>query len=69
MKISKDEIFAQLGNKDENGFWAPHLHFQLMTTMLNKEGDFPGVAALEELDYYKSICIDPNYILQIEKLK
>ncbi len=69
MKIKKREAFAELGNKEENGHWAPHLHFQLMTTMLEKEGDFPGVAAFEELDFYKSICLNPNLILKIEKLE
>ena len=69
MKISKGEIFAELGDKNENGFWAPHLHFQVMTDMLGKNGDFPGVVSLDELDFYKSICPDPNLILNLKKLR
>ncbi len=66
--ISKGEAFATLGDMHENGNWPPHLHFQLITDMLDYKGDFPGVCAKSKLEYYKQLCPNPNYILQIDKL-
>ncbi|MDP9249085.1 MAG: peptidoglycan DD-metalloendopeptidase family protein [bacterium] len=65
MKIKKGQQVATLGNSMENGQWPPHLHFQVISDMLGKRGDFPGVARLSEKDYYLSICPDPNLILKI----
>ena len=64
-EISQGEKFARIGNYPINGNWPPHLHFQIITDMLGKEGDFPGVCALSERDYWLSICPDPNLILRI----
>lgn len=58
--ISKGEKFCELGMFPENGDWPPHLHFQVMTDMLNKKGDFPGVCSASELAKYKEICINPE---------
>lgn len=63
--IEKGSAFCRLGTVEENGGWPPHLHFQLITDMGNKKGDFPGVCAPEEADFYKQICRDPNLILQL----
>ncbi len=67
--FSKGEIIGYLGNDKENGGWPAHLHFQVMLNMLGNEGDFPGVAFPEEKAVWKSFCPDPNFILNIEKLK
>src|SRR5690606_28539933 len=32
--------FAAIGAEHENVEWPPHLHFQLITDLLGKEGDF-----------------------------
>lgn len=41
--IKKGEEVAELANYPENGNWAPHLHFQIMLSMLDYTTDFPGV--------------------------
>lgn len=64
-KIAKGEHIADFGTAEVNGAWTPHLHFQLMTDMLGKKGDFIGVANKAERDYYLNICPDPNLILGI----
>jgi len=64
MKIQKGEKFAEFGNYPINGDWPPHIHFQLITSMLDKEGDFPGVAAESQKDYWMNLCPDPNLILE-----
>lgn len=67
-KIDKGSKLAELGNSQINVGWPPHLHFQLITDMLNKNGDFPGVAELSKRKFYLNICPDPNLILKINIL-
>ncbi|WP_181304142.1 peptidoglycan DD-metalloendopeptidase family protein [Rufibacter sp. XAAS-G3-1] len=66
--ISAGEQVATMGPYPENGDWPPHLHFQLMTNLLGKSGDFPGVCAPSEEAYYRQICLDPNLILRSRHL-
>lgn len=68
MNISKGMPIATLGAPDENGGWPPHLHFQVISDMLGKSGDFPGVSAPSESRYYLQLCPDPNLILRIHLL-
>jgi murein DD-endopeptidase MepM/ murein hydrolase activator NlpD len=56
----ESEVIATLGKPEENGGYSPHLHFQIMTDIKRYKGDFPGVAATEELKDYKKIILDPN---------
>ena len=65
MEIRTGEIFASIGNSEENGTWPPHLHFQIITDMGNKMGDFPGVTSKKEREKYLSLCPDPNLIMGI----
>ena len=57
--IKKGEKFCELGPYPENGDWPPHLHFQLISDLLGKSGDFPGVCAPSELADFKLLCADP----------
>lgn len=63
-EIEKGGLIGAIGNYPENGNWAPHLHFQLMLSLLNYVNDFPGVAYPNELKIWESICPDPNLIFQ-----
>jgi murein DD-endopeptidase MepM/ murein hydrolase activator NlpD len=65
-EIQAGEAFAFIGDFPINGDWPPHLHFQIITDILDKKGDFPGVASLSERDYYLALCPNPNLILQID---
>ena len=67
-EIYKGQEFATIGPYPENGDWPAHLHFQLITNMLDFIGDFPGVCAPEEIDYFKEICPNPNLILKSRHL-
>lgn len=62
------EVFAEVGDCDENGSWPPHLHFQLITDLLGRSGDFPGVATPSERERWLELCPDPNVILGIPEL-
>ncbi len=66
--IRKGDEIGKVGSSIINGNWPPHLHFQIITDMLGKKGDFFGVAPPSEKEYYLNLCINPNIILQIENL-
>jgi murein DD-endopeptidase MepM/ murein hydrolase activator NlpD len=55
---------AELGAKEENGYWPPHLHFQLIENMEGLKGDYPGVCKFSEREKYLANCPDPNLILE-----
>ncbi|MFT4673294.1 MAG: 4-aminobutyrate aminotransferase-like enzyme/Ser/Thr protein kinase RdoA (MazF antagonist) [Saprospiraceae bacterium] len=66
--LKKGDKIGVLGNAKENGQWAPHLHFQIMLTMLDYTIDFPGVAYPQQMQVWKSICPDPNLLFKNPKL-
>lgn len=61
--IRAGEIFCRVGAYPENGDWPPHLHFQLIWDLGEYWGDYPGVAAEKDLDYYRQNCPDPAPLL------
>ncbi|THD66454.1 aminotransferase class III-fold pyridoxal phosphate-dependent enzyme [Robertkochia marina] len=67
--ISKGELIGYLGPYPENGNWAPHLHFQIMLSMLDYEIDFPGVTYPEQQKVWGSICPDPNLLFKEKALQ
>ncbi len=58
-------VVATLGTPDVNVNYAPHLHFQIIIDMEGKKGDYPGVCAEDDLEYYAKNCPDPNILLQM----
>lgn len=64
-RIKKGQRVGSVGRLGENGGWPPHLHFQIITDLLGRRGDFPGVAAPSQQDLWLSLCPDPNLILKI----
>jgi murein DD-endopeptidase MepM/ murein hydrolase activator NlpD len=62
-----DELCA-IGNYPENGHWAPHLHFQLMTNMEDfNDGDYPAVCTKADLEKFREWCPDPSIMLRISE--
>ncbi len=66
--IQKGECFAKVGTPAENGGWWPHLHFQVITDMLDVPCNFNGSALPSQRSVWKSLCPDPNLILRIPAL-
>jgi len=58
-RVGPGTPFCQVGNFPVNGDWPPHLHFQVITDMMEKWGDFPGVCLASEKEKYRKICPDP----------
>ena len=65
-KVSQGEVIGQLGSAPINGDYAPHLHFQIIKDLQEKKGDYPGVCAKRELEFFKENCPDPNLLLKIK---
>lgn len=61
------QLLGKLGTFAENGGWEPHLHFQLIRDPGNWQGDYPGVCAAEDLDYYRENCPDPLAFLNFTR--
>jgi len=63
--VAKGEKIASLGSPGENGGWTPHLHFQIITDLLDSDCDFPGVCRASQRDIWRGFSPDPNLILGI----
>ncbi|RZJ66423.1 MAG: peptidase M23 [Flavobacterium sp.] len=62
--IPAGKQFASFGVKEENGFWPPHLHFQLIFDIEGMKGDYPGVCQFSRRAVYLENCPDPALILK-----
>jgi len=67
--VKKGDCIGHLGTYPENGNWAPHLHFQIMLSILDYTKDFPGVAYPNQIDVWRSVCPNPNLFFKNEHLE
>jgi hypothetical protein len=63
--IKAGEAIGYIGDNTENGGWSPHLHFQIMTTMLSCTSDFYGACEASLWPLWKQICPDPNLLMRV----
>ncbi|HEX9166713.1 MAG TPA: aminotransferase class III-fold pyridoxal phosphate-dependent enzyme, partial [Gemmatimonadales bacterium] len=61
--VAPGDVIAHTGVMEENGGWSPHLHFQVITDLLGRDGEFPGVARADQRAVWLSLSPDPNLIL------
>ncbi|MEX2282399.1 MAG: aminotransferase class III-fold pyridoxal phosphate-dependent enzyme [Gemmatimonadota bacterium] len=66
--VKAGDRIATLGAATVNGGWAPHLHFQIITDLLGRKGEFPGVARPSERELFLSISPDPNLVLRLPQV-
>ena len=64
-KFAAGQLLASVGSPPVNGNWTPHLHFQIITDLLDLGVDFPGVCRASERDIWREFSPDPNLILGI----
>jgi 4-aminobutyrate aminotransferase-like enzyme/Ser/Thr protein kinase RdoA (MazF antagonist) len=64
-RVTRGERIGSIGAPPINGDWPPHLHFQIITDLLDLDRDFPGVAYASQRAVWKSLSPDPNLILGI----
>ncbi|MEM7085275.1 MAG: aminotransferase class III-fold pyridoxal phosphate-dependent enzyme [Bacteroidota bacterium] len=67
-RVKKGDCIGHLGTPHENGSWSPHLHFQIMLSMLDYKVDFPGVCYPNQISLWKDLCPDPNLWFKNEVL-
>jgi 4-aminobutyrate aminotransferase-like enzyme/Ser/Thr protein kinase RdoA (MazF antagonist)/murein DD-endopeptidase MepM/ murein hydrolase activator NlpD len=63
--IRAGEQFAAIGAPPDNGDWWPHVHFQIITDMLDVPCNFNGVAPASQRATWLSLSPDPNLLLQV----
>lgn len=61
--VAAGQVFAWLGQPEENGYWPPYLHFQIIRDLEGNSGDFPGVCSASKREQYLANCPDPDWIL------
>ena len=64
-QIRAGERFAAIGAPPENGDWWPHVHFQIITDMLDVPCNFNGVAPHSQRRTWLSLSPDANLLLGI----
>jgi 4-aminobutyrate aminotransferase-like enzyme len=62
--VNKGQAFAKLGDKEHNGGWAPHLHFQLGLT--NHDPNWPGAVDPDALGFWSSLYPNPAPLLNLD---
>ena len=62
-RIEKGEAFARFGTAAENGNWAAHLHFQVVTDHLGLEARMHGVGVREDWQVWREVSPDPSVVL------
>ena len=64
-RVEAGQALARVGAPPTNGDWPPHLHFQLILDLLDRDADFPGVALPSQRSIWTSLSPDPNVLLRI----
>lgn len=65
MTIQRGQRIASIGDHPINGDWPAHLHFQIITDLLDYNGTFPGVARVSYREVWRSLCPDPNGVIGV----
>ena len=65
-KVRAGQVVAYLGDWHENGGWAAHLHFQVISDMMEQGGgNFWGVGHESLWDVWRAISPDANLLLRL----
>lgn len=62
--IEAGTAIAEFGGIEENGYWPPHLHFQLIKDLKGSRGDYPGVCRFSEREFWLQNSPDPAPLLK-----
>ncbi len=49
-RVARSQRIGGSATPPDNGGWPPHVHFQLVTDLLDRDGEFPGVARASQRD-------------------
>lgn len=62
-EVEVGQMLAEMGGPVENGYWPPHLHFQLILDPGSRRGDYPGVCRYSEREQWLLNSPDPAPLL------
>ena len=62
LPLAAGATVGRLGSAAVNGGWPPHLHFQVVADLLDREGEFPGVARPSERGVWTSLSPAPHLL-------
>ena len=62
--VKQGTHIGYIGNEEENGHWVPHLHFQLLTDVLDETENYPGVAYPSEIKTWRKRCPNPTVLFE-----
>lgn len=63
--VAQGDVFCRLGDTQQNGGWAPHLHLQLATTIDGIGEDWPGVCDPDDITLWQAVCPSPAALLNL----
>ncbi len=63
--VKAGEVVGFVGDDTVNGGWAPHVHVQLITDLLDSEGNFEGAGEPSRWTIWQSLSPDPNMLLRL----
>ncbi len=64
-EVRGGDAIGAVGEPHENGGWPPHLHFQVMTDLLDLDRPFPGVAEPGQWDAWAGLIVAPATALRL----
>ena len=63
--VKAGDVIGAIGTSEVNGGWVPHLHLQLITDLLERGCDVPGVCRPADTDAWAALSPDPNLLLRL----
>jgi murein DD-endopeptidase MepM/ murein hydrolase activator NlpD len=63
--VAAGQVVAHLGDWHENGGWAAHLHFQVISSLLSQRENFFGVGHRSLWPVWTAISPDANLLLRL----
>ena len=63
--IARGQRVGAIGAPPGNGDWPPHVHFQIVTDMLDGGGEFHGVGSASEREVWRAFSPDPTPLLGV----
>jgi 4-aminobutyrate aminotransferase-like enzyme/Ser/Thr protein kinase RdoA (MazF antagonist) len=65
--VARGDRIGWIGSPPDNGDWWPHLHFQIVTDMLDVPCNVNGSALPSRREVWTSLCPDANLILGVPR--
>jgi 4-aminobutyrate aminotransferase-like enzyme/Ser/Thr protein kinase RdoA (MazF antagonist) len=61
-RVRRGAVLGRVGISSENGNRPPHLHFQVVSDLMGRKGNFPHAARPGEREVWLGFCPDPNLV-------